>query len=184
MTETKNVRIEKSPVWAALLSAFFPGVGFFYLGNIIKGVAYVLIFASLIVMLTKGHGHQEVVFALGLSAFYIFQIIDVYNAAQKVRYREIAPMVRDQEPENSEGLSLTMSVIILIIGIVFLLDNLNILLLRDSAKFWPLLLVLIGAKMIYSYTATSRGNAKKETEEKEVSHESNQINEKTGGQHE
>ncbi len=50
MDEKKRVPTEKNPVGAAVLSAIFPGVGFFYIGNVVKGIAYILIFASLIVM--------------------------------------------------------------------------------------------------------------------------------------
>jgi len=155
MVENKQIPTEKNPVGAAVLSAIFPGVGFFYLGNVVKGIAYVLIFISLLVLLIHSRGSDPIVFSLLLAAFYVFQIFDSYNDAKKV---EPAPATGEKSSEQQENLSLFASITVLVMGIVFQLAQLDIVKIRDIAKFWPLILIALGARYLYLY---SLGNKEK-----------------------
>lgn len=143
-----RVRSEKSPVGAAILSALFPGVGFFYIGNIIKGIAYILIFTSLIVLEVEGRGNEHLIFGLMIAGFYIFQIFDSYEEAKKTRYRT----VEEEEGERRTPVSLFWAVTILVIGVFFQLAELDVITYRDIAKLWPIILIGLGVKYIYNYT--------------------------------
>lgn len=159
MSEPKRVTNEKSPVGAAILSGLFPGVGFFYIGNFVKGIAYMLIFASLIVLQVKGRGHEHVVYGLLIAGFYIFQIFDSFDEARKTRYRDVANEVENDEPDS---VSFFASVMILILGVFFQLAELDVISYRDIAKMWPLFLVALGIKYIYSYWASNRDQGRDE----------------------
>jgi TM2 domain-containing membrane protein YozV len=149
----KNVAIEnrKSPVLAAIISAIFPGAGFFYIGNFLKGIAYIIIFAILIVLEVHSseYGTREleiVVFGLLIAGFYIFQIIDSFNDARAVQYRA--------GPESTaarEEMSLAGSVLVLVLGIVFLLINFDVLSYGQVIRLWPLVLIGLGLKFILNY---------------------------------
>jgi len=147
MAEEKQVPNEKNPVGAAVLSAIFPGVGFFYIGNVVKGIAYILIFASLIVLEVESkRAGEHVAFGLMIAGFYIFQVFDSYNEAKKVNSGK-EPVTNDQQK-----ISLFGSVLILVIGILFQLAELDILRYRDIVKFWPIILIVLGARFIYTYS--------------------------------
>ena len=151
MAETKQVQTEKNPVGAAVLSAIFPGVGFFYIGNAVKGIAYILIFASLIVLEVESRrAGEHVVFGLMIAGFYIFQIFDSYNEAKKASSREEAAT------NGREQLSLFGSVLILVVGIFFQLAELDIIRYRDIVKFWPIILIALGARFIYTYSLSAK----------------------------
>jgi hypothetical protein len=151
MAEEKRVPTEKSPVGAAVLSAIFPGVGFFYIGNAVKGIAYILIFAALIVLEVESRrAGEHVVFGLMIAGFYIFQIFDSYNEAKKASLREEAVT------NGQEKISLFGSVLILVIGVFFQLAELDIIRYRDIVKFWPIILIALGARFIYTYSLTGR----------------------------
>ena len=151
MAETKQVQTEKNPVGAAVLSAIFPGVGFFYIGNAVKGIAYILIFASLIVLEVESRrAGEHVVFGLMIAGFYIFQIFDSYNEAKKASLRE------ETVTNGREQLSLFGSVLILVIGVFFQLAELHIIRYRDIVKFWPIILIALGARFIYTYSLSSK----------------------------
>ena len=151
MAEKKRVPTEKNPVGAAVLSAIFPGVGFFYIGNVVKGIAYILIFASLIVLeVESSRGSEHVVFGLMIAGFYIFQIFDSYNEAKK------ASLMEEAVTNGPEKISLFGSVLILVIGVFFQLAELDILRYRDIVKFWPIILIALGARFIYTYSLSSR----------------------------
>jgi hypothetical protein len=147
MAETKRVPTDKNPVGAAVLSAIFPGVGFFYIGNAVKGIAYILIFASLIVLEVESRrAGEHVVFGLMIAGFYIFQIFDSYNEAKKANLREEAVT------KGQEKISLFGSVLILVVGVFFQLAELDIIRYRDIVKFWPIILIALGARFIYTYS--------------------------------
>jgi dipeptide/tripeptide permease len=151
MAEKKPVPTEKNPVGAAVLSAIFPGVGFFYIGNAVKGIAYIFIFISLIVLEVESHRALEhVAFGLMIAGFYIFQIFDSYNEAKKTSARE------EVVTNGEEKISLFWSVTILVVGIIFQLIELDVFRFRDVTRLWPILLIALGARYIYTYTLGSR----------------------------
>jgi TM2 domain-containing membrane protein YozV len=155
MDEKKFIaKDKKSPGLAAVISAIFPGAGFFYIGNHLKGFVYMIIFASLIILevnsSTGFHSRvpEIVFFGLMIAGFYFFQIFDSYNDAKKtggeIEKQEVTKL-------NKEEISLFGSIIILIIGILFLLQNLDVLRFRDIIKLWPLFLIAVGIKLIFNY---------------------------------
>jgi len=151
MAEEKRVPTEKNPVGAAVLSAIFPGVGFFYIGNVVKGIAYILIFASLIVLEVESRrAGEHVVFGLMIAGFYIFQIFDSYNEAKK------AGLMKETVTNGQEKISLFGSVLILVIGVFFQLAELGVIRYRDVVKFWPIILIALGARFIYTYSLGSK----------------------------
>jgi len=151
---------KKSPGLAAVISAIFPGAGFFYIGNHLKGFIYMVIFASLIILeVNSSSGFYSsapeiIFFGLMIAGFYFFQIFDSYNEAKKTGYEVVKEEVKEI---NKEEISLFGSIIILIIGILFLLRNLNVLYFRDIVKLWPLFLIAVGIKLIFNYSKKGGG---------------------------
>ncbi|MCK5222833.1 MAG: hypothetical protein KAR14_14695 [Candidatus Aminicenantes bacterium] len=153
MDENKDYTEKKNPGLAALISGLFPGSGLFYAGNYTKGFSYMLLFALLIVLLvySADDGRHSmaadiVVFSLLLAGFYVFQIIDSFNEVKK-RNRTSEPVAEEVTSE----ISLTGSVIILILGVLFMLRNLDVISYRSIIKLWPLLIIGIGLKMVIEY---------------------------------
>ena len=164
MGEKKNVvRDRKSPGLAAVISAIFPGAGFFYIGNYLKGFIYMVIFASLIILeVNSSSGFHSsapeiIFFGLMIAGFYFFQIFDSYNEAKKTGYEIVKEDVTEVKKEE---ISLLGSIIILIIGILFLMRNLGVLHFRDIVKLWPFFLIAIGIKLIFDYS--KKGGGKKD----------------------
>jgi len=161
MDEKRNVvKDRKSPGLAAVISAIFPGAGFFYIGNHLKGFIYMIIFASLIILEVNSSSEfnssvpEIVFFGLMIAGFYFFQIFDSYNEAKKTGYEIVKEEVTEVKKEE---ISLLGSIIILIIGILFLMRNLNVLCFRDIVKLWPFFLIVIGIKLIFDYSKKSGG---------------------------
>ena len=142
-----KVQKEKNPSLAAFL-AIFPGMGAIYNGNIIKGIAYMLIFAVLIVLTDNAGEPDAVVFGLLIAGFFIFQIIDSYNEATKINQNVLA----EENPASyKEDLSLFSAIIVLVIGVVFQLANFDLITYRQVTRLWPLVLIIFGIKIVYNY---------------------------------
>lgn len=153
MDENKNYTEKKNPGLAALISGLFPGSGLFYAGNYTKGFSYMLLFALLIVLLVNSAmdsrhsmATEIVVFALMLAGFYVFQIIDSFNEVKKR-----GGTSESASEEYTDEISLTGSIIILILGVLFMLRNLDIISYNNIIKLWPLLIIGIGLKMVIEY---------------------------------
>lgn len=153
MTEQKHIRIEKNPIGAAFLAGLCPGVGYFYLGLVLKGCAIIALFAALIVMISQSENSDAAPFlGIAIGGLYFFQIIDSFNEAKKYRFKDIDMKTGELEEELP---SLESAVILVVIGVLFQLSTLDIIRFRDVVKFWPLVLILIGGKMIYNYNKVS-----------------------------
>jgi TM2 domain-containing membrane protein YozV len=150
MTELqpREFKKEKNPALAAFLS-IFPGAGAFYNGNLFKGIAFVLVFVILIILTDNAQSADEVVFGLMIAGFYIFQIVDSYNEAVRINKTGFSQEECGREPK--EDVSLFSAVLVLAIGILFQLANLDIITYREITRFWPLILIIFGIKAVVGY---------------------------------
>jgi TM2 domain-containing membrane protein YozV len=147
MTSTQKVKNQKSPAIAAVSSAFFPGLGFIYIGNMMKAMAYMVIFACLIILQVNAVGNEHLAFAFLMAGFHVFQIWDAAKEAQ--RYNNDY----EKQSENGEAVtSIFPGLSILIIGIIFQIAELGIIRYRDVVQLWPVVLIALGAKFIYDYS--------------------------------
>ncbi len=133
-------------------AAFFgiiPGIGAVYNRQYEKAVTHFAIFAGLIILADSAG-----IFGFAAFAFYLFTIIDAYRSAQGILRQVIEDpgSLRNQE----EAVKLPVwGAILVLLGVLFFLDNLGALSLRAATHFaWPLLFVAMGLYMIFSYLAT------------------------------
>jgi TM2 domain-containing membrane protein YozV len=144
--DNNTVENKKSPLGAVILSALFPGLGFFYLGNFIKGITYMSILAALIVLASHSTGAQIPVYVLICVGFYIYQIFDCSDEAAKLTLKTGTEKEKKEHP-----ISLSAAVAILILGIVLQLAVLEVISFREVLRLWPLILIAIGFKYVYIY---------------------------------
>ena len=139
----------KSPVLATFLS-IVPGCGQFYLGSFLKGIVHILVFAGLITLAEHAGSDDEIVFALMIGGFYIFQIFDTYRDAQRTNMLDVAPEA-ESPAEKEEEISLFWAIAVLITGVLFQLANLDIISLRQISRLWPLILIVLGIRLLTEY---------------------------------
>lgn len=154
----------KSPALAGILSGFFPGTGYLYLGQYLKGLVYILIFAGLVSM--QGSGRMQPFLGLCLAGFYIFQIIDAVQAAGAFN-RRLAAGPGAEPPAPAEALngdlktgSIFWGLFLLGLGVLFLLANFDVIDYGSIWKFWPVLIIVIGVKLVFEHTAAGRAKGR------------------------
>jgi len=147
----------KSPVLAFLLSFFLPfGAGPFYNGEVIKGFIYLIIFAGMVTM--QQHGEAQPFAGIVLAAFYFFQIIDSVNTANKINRRAlVGGEVEEEEafltPEAVTAGSIFWGVLLIALGGILLLGNFEVISYKTILDFWPVVVIVIGAKLIFDYVS-------------------------------
>ncbi len=141
-----------NPALAGILAGFFPfGVGAVYCGQYAKGLAHLIIFVLLIVGVSNAHSDaMGTAFGIGIAAFVLYQLIDAIKSAKAIQAGQPAPdpfglgtmfSVGDR-PDFSRGVP-TGAVVLIGLGVLFLLHNLNIWFLEVDT-LWPVLLIGLG----------------------------------------
>jgi hypothetical protein len=126
----------------AAVCAIIPGIGAVYNREYMKAVVYFSIFAGLSII-----SEAVSIFALASFAFYVFTIIDAYRSAELIA-RGRAPESLTGTEETS-GLNLLLwGGLLIAMGVLFLLDNLGAIRLRDAVEFWPILLIALGVYLV------------------------------------
>jgi TM2 domain-containing membrane protein YozV len=130
----------------ALALGFIPGVGAIYNGQVIKGMVQVLLFGSLIAMANRVGDPFDTIFGLGAAAFYFYMVIDAYHTARAKQLGNPVPEwfgLSDMKMNAPIGASLLIG-----LGVLFLLDNFGVPVIRELGKFWPVLLIVIGLVLL------------------------------------
>jgi hypothetical protein len=152
-------RPPKSGAAAGILSAIFPGIGQIYNGQYVKGVLFLAVFTGLITM--QHHAGQPFQ-ALMLAGFYIFQIIEAAQSAREVNRLALgenngpagpgaaAPLAAPLAAQVRSG-SVFWGIVLMALGGIFLLGNFEIIDYDRIFDFWPVIVIVIGLKMIADY---------------------------------
>jgi hypothetical protein len=139
---------------AGFLLGLIPGVGAIYNAEYFKAALHLIIFATL-VTLSDGTGRAgETIFGFLAFGFYAYMPFEAYYTAKKRKLaREginlITPFDQLNEQLGMSGnLELWGGVLLVAVGVLFLLDNFNVVPLEQVKRFWPILLVLAGLLLL------------------------------------
>ncbi len=136
-----------SPGWAFVLG-LIPGVGAIYNQQYAKGLMHIIIFATLVSMADRPTGAASF-FGFLIAGWFFYMPFEAYHTAQK-RQRGLSVDETSGLIDLPTGMrKLPIGPLLLIImGVVFLLDNLGLLRIDDMMRFWPVLLIAAGVIML------------------------------------
>lgn len=144
-----------NPGLAAAL-AFIPGVGAIYNGEYLKALVYILIVGGTISLLdSRASRGIEPLLGLFLTGFWIYMVVEAYQTAKR-RAAGLATGPGGWEPLSLEGGKATPvgPVILIVLGVILLLNTLDIFQWRFYLwRFWPLILIALGAWLLWRRTA-------------------------------
>ncbi len=148
-----------SPILALILG-LIPGVGAVYNGQYAKGILHVVVFGGIISAIGSGAAAgAEPLFAmlLGLMGFYM--PIEAFRTARAMERGEpVDEFSGLLPPGHSTGRSPAAGIVLIALGVVFLLQSLGFLHLRDLVRFWPLSLIAMGIYLLYRRVAEGNEN--------------------------
>lgn len=154
-----------SPGLAATLG-FIPGVGAMYNGQFMKGVIHVLVFVCLIWMADRVGPIMVPVFF----AYVFYSVFDAYKTAHALelglpvpdpfgleralgnptasmpRASAAAPAASGSAVDSCSDTQRipTGAIVLILLGVLFLLDNLGLFEFHWASRLWPLILIVIG----------------------------------------
>jgi TM2 domain-containing membrane protein YozV len=143
-----------NPALAGILAGFFPfGVGAVYCGQYAKGLAHLIVFVLLVIGASNATSDaMGTVFGLSIAAFYFYQLIDAIKTAKAIQTNQPVPdpfgLANMFSPgggtrqDFSRGVPVG-AVVLIGLGVLFLLHNLDIWFLRVDT-LWPIVLIGLG----------------------------------------
>jgi len=153
-------RPPKSPAAAGILSGFFGGAGQLYNGEPTKALLFFVIWAGLISIIP--HGPQPFV-PLVFAGFYFYQIIEAVQTARAINQKALlqngaaaaaalgAPAAVPQAAWPLRSGSVFWGIVLIALGVIFLLSNFEVFDYDRIFDFWPVLVIVLGLKMIADY---------------------------------
>lgn len=143
--------VNTSPGLAFALG-FIPGVGAIYNGQYLKGLVHAIIFGLLISLMNAlDHSAGEPLLAICLTAFVFYMPFEAFHTAKRrllgIPVEEFSSLIAQNRLSSRTPIG---PIFLIAIGVLFLLDTLNLVHFHDLARFWPVLLILVGAFMLYN----------------------------------
>lgn len=152
---------EVSPGIAFILG-FIPGVGAIYNGQYAKGLVHVIIIGLMISILdNNAAAGLEPVVGLLLAGFWAYMCFEAYHTAKKRQEGLAVDEFSSLIPMRGSQRFPAAPVVLIAVGVIFLLSNLDLLDLRRALRYWPVLLIALGAYMLYARVAgpTDKGQS-------------------------
>ena len=140
-------RPDISPKLAFVLG-FIPGVGAIYNGQYVKGLVHVLIAGLLISLVDNPPNGFEALAGLLVAGFFWYMAFEAYHTAKKRSLGQKVDQFSSVLPMRQAGFP-AAPVVLIALGVLFLLNNLGLLQLRQMLRYWPVLLIALGVYMLY-----------------------------------
>ena len=139
-----------SPGVAAFLG-FIPGVGAIYNAQYAKGLVHAVIFGLIISIMSRSGGEGEPMLAFLLVAWEFYMIFEAYHTARKRMMGETVDEFSSLVNVRPGGRGFpTGAVTLIVLGVILLLNTLDILDFRYIARYWPVVLILAGVYMLWA----------------------------------
>ncbi len=151
-------RPEVSPGVAFVLG-LIPGVGAIYNGQYAKGLIHVFIVGMLITLVSGNDvGGFEPLFGLLIPGFWAYMAFEAYHTAKLRQMGQPVDEFSSLMPGHGGSRFPVAPILLIALGVVFLLNNLEILELRRMLRYWPVMLIALGLYMLYvRMTGSSSG---------------------------
>ena len=141
--------IEHSPGLAFVLG-LIPGVGAIYNGQYAKGLVHVVV-VGLLISIANSHdsGDMGPLFGMLAAAMWPYMAFEAYHTAKRRERGEPVDEFSSILPMHGSGFPIA-PVVLIVTGVLFLLNNLEILRLQHLIRYWPVLLIVFGVYLLVS----------------------------------
>jgi hypothetical protein len=136
----------------AFVLGLIPGVGAIYNGQYVKGLMHVVVTGILISIMSSGAvGGMEPLVGFMIAGWFFYMPFEAYHTATKRLRGEPVDEYSSLLPLRSPRAGFPVGPVVLIaLGVVFLLDTLDIVRIYKLFRYWPVFLIALGAYMLYA----------------------------------
>lgn len=148
----------------AFFLGWIPGVGAIYNGQYAKGLVHAVIWGLLVSITANGTASRglEPVFGILIAVWMFYMAFEAYHTARRRRLGEPVDEYSSLiDIGGRRGQAPVAAIALIILGVLLLLHTLDLLDFEYVARYWPALLILAGAWLLYG-RLTSHGPAPEE----------------------
>jgi Domain of unknown function (DUF5668)/B-box zinc finger len=142
----------------AFLLGLIPGVGAIYNGQYVKGLIHVVVLGLLISIVSNGDsaGGLEPLFGMMIGVWVFYMAFEAYHTAKKrqmgLPVDEFSSLVSLRGQPSQFPVA---PAVLIAIGLLFLLNNMEIIRFSQVIRYWPVALIALGAYMLYERVSTT-----------------------------
>jgi Domain of unknown function (DUF5668) len=146
----------------AFILGLIPGVGAIYNGQYAKGLVHVIIIGLTISILSNGAARGfEPLLGLLLAGFWFYMAFEAYHTALRRQRGLVVDEFSSLFPMRGGTNKFPVAPILLIVlGVIFLLNNLDFFEVERVIRYWPVLLIAVGIYMLYLRLSDSSSSEK------------------------
>jgi hypothetical protein len=134
----------------AFVLGLIPGVGAIYNGQYAKGLVHVFIVGMLFTLVSSNDiGGFEPLFGVLIPAFFGYMAFEAYHTAKLRRLGQPVDEFSSLVPGHGGSRFPAAPILLIALGVVFLLNNLELVELRRLLRYWPVMLIVLGVYMLY-----------------------------------
>jgi hypothetical protein len=143
----------------AFILGLIPGVGAIYNGQYAKGLIHVIIIGLTISILSNDAARGfEPLLGLLLAGFWFYMAFEAYHTALRRQRGLVVDEFSSLFPMRGGTNKFPVAPILLIVlGVIFLLNNLDFFQVERVIRYWPVLLIGLGAYMLYLRISSENG---------------------------
>jgi TM2 domain-containing membrane protein YozV len=158
----------------AFLLGLIPGVGAIYNGQYVKGLIHVVVLGVLIsiVSSSEASGGLEPLFGMMIGVWVFYMAFEAYHTARKRQLGQHVDEFSSLVPLHGQRSSFPVGPAVLIaVGLLFLLNNMEIVRFSQIIRYWPIALIALGVYMLYERISASEHQHSGPTGVQEATHE-------------
>jgi len=134
----------------AFILGLIPGVGAIYNGQYAKGIIHVVVLGLLISITSSGaSGGMEAMFGLLIMLWFFYMAFEAYHTAKRRQSGLPVDEFSSIFPVRGQGFP-AAPVVLIALGVLFLLNNLDIIRFQHMARYWPVALIALGVYLLYA----------------------------------
>lgn len=145
----------------AFLLGLIPGVGAIYNGQYAKGLIHVVVFGLLLSINGSdvGRGELEPLFVLMVPTWIFYMAFEAYHTARRRMAGQSVDEFSSLIPLRQGSGFPVGPVLMIAVGLLFLLHNMEIIRIGQLLRYWPVFLIALGSYMLYArMTGTVSGD--------------------------
>jgi len=134
----------------AFFLGWIPGVGAIYNGQYAKGLVHAIVW-GILVSVVDSHASRglEPIFGMLIAAWMFYMAFEAYHTARKRRLGEPVDEYSSLIDMRRKSNVPVTAIALIVLGIFLLLHTLDLLDFEYVARYWPVLLIALGAYMLY-----------------------------------
>jgi hypothetical protein len=136
----------------AFLLGFIPGVGAIYNGQYVKGLIHVVIMGLLISIVSSEDmsGNLQPLFGMMIGVWVFYMAFEAYHTAKRRQLGQPVDEFSSIVPRHGQHSRFPLApTVLIVVGLIFLLHNLDILRIGQILRYWPIALIGLGVYMLY-----------------------------------